>query len=1158
MRGVPFEMPFGSIAKKRWAGRAGAFALLALLFGAFDSDEAHAIDVVVSNTDELRQAILDANAAPATSHTITFSQDITLNTELTPIAANVSFVGNGHTISGNDTFQVFFVDSGNVQIAQLVVRDGLSKGGDGGISRAGGGLGAGGGLFVNANAMVTLVGVEFRDNVAQGGNGGADTGANVGGGGGGFHGGGGDFGGGGGGFNGNGGTDAGGGGGLEGNGLGSVTNGDVSIGGEGGGKFTDGTGGSSNHLPNGTGGDGAEFEGGGFGARGGDGGRFGGGGGSSSASGGAGGDFGGGGGSANINQDSSFVGAPGGDGGFGGGGGGSSNGTPSNGGFGGGNGTATGVGGAGSSLGGAVFVRTGGQLIWQLEASQATSGNSVQRAPVGSGQPAVAGSDLYLMSGVLTELNVADMVTSSLTGSIAGEGGLRKAGAGTLVLTGASSYSGGTTVAEGTLQGTTSSLQGAIATQAATTVRFDQSSSGSYSGVLSGPGTLEKRGTGTVTLGGANTYTGPTLVQEGVLAGSTASLPEVSTITVSSGATLRFDQGSNGTRSGPIFGAGTLDKTGGGRLTLDGDYSSWGGDTTVRGGELSLAPAAILAGPIDVRSSGRLGGAGTASGDVSMAGTLAPGTRGTQATLAIDGDLDLQAGSTLEMDVDDQNASDRVAVSGVTTLGAGATVDVLPSAGDFTVPHTYTLLTAGLLVDQGIGVSSDFCLFTSGLSIAGNSLQLTLTPDLTGLGDRCADTSNQRAVGAALAPVINDPALANVRASLNVLTEQEVPRALDLLGGEGLGGFRTARLATATRFLGSLSDRMRDPGTGRADEGPPYPLAAAGERFGGPLMPTLGARASLSDPLAIAKAGGVLAAAPRRAGSPFTFVSLRGDSGVGGWLDGFATFAGIDGDGNTHDTDYNLYGTAGGVDWAFNDHGMVGAAFGYTRSKLSVSDLATWGTGDTFQGALYGTFSTDLFYLGGVARYGYTQMDTTRRVAFGGLYETADGDFNGYSISGSVEAGLAAQELATVFFQPMASFQYTYLDSEEFSETGAPGVNLNVDSESLSSEVTNLGLRVYRPFAMDRNTSIIPELRVRWAHEFGDIDRKVAARFDDATTGPAAFVVKGAEVGRDVAVVGAGWTVVGEANTSLILGYDATLNSDFVAHAVSLGVLIYW
>jgi uncharacterized protein with beta-barrel porin domain len=285
-------------------------------------------------------------------------------------------------------------------------------------------------------------------------------------------------------------------------------------------------------------------------------------------------------------------------------------------------------------------------------------------------------------------------------------------------------------------------------------------------------------------------------------------------------------------------------------------------------------------------------------------------------------------------------------------------------------------------------------------------------------------------------------------------------------------------------------------------------------------------------------------------------------------VDGAGGGAGAIGQGNvptsslplgSHDTDFNLYGTSGGVDWAFADGGMLGAAFGYTRSKTSVSDLATWGTGDTFQGALYGSWANDLLYVGGAARYAYTDMETDRRISFGALYDKAHADFGGSSISGYLETGLAAFGWGDWSFQPSTSFQYTYMDTESFTEKGSDdgNVTLNVGSENWNSYIFGLGLRAYAGFEMDVDYDIIPEFRARWGHEFGDQKRSVSAYFSQVAAAPG-FQVEGAEIGRDVAILGVGWSVVGEGNVSLSLDYDVTLNQELVGHTVTAGVLIYW
>ena len=104
--------------------------------------------------------------------------------------------------------------------------------------------------------------------------------------------------------------------------------------------------------------------------------------------------------------------------------------------------------------------------------------------------------------------------------------------------------------------------------------------------------TFEKRGAGTLTLTGANTYSQPTVVSGGTLALATgASFPAATAITVASGATL--DLGGNAATAASLAGAGTLAN---GTLTLSGaaDISSM--DFKLANGVLhvSSSPVTVL------------------------------------------------------------------------------------------------------------------------------------------------------------------------------------------------------------------------------------------------------------------------------------------------------------------------------------------------------------------------------------------------------------------------------------------------------------------------------------------------------------------------------------------------------------------------------------
>jgi fibronectin-binding autotransporter adhesin len=194
---------------------------------------------------------------------------------------------------------------------------------------------------------------------------------------------------------------------------------------------------------------------------------------------------------------------------------------------------------------------------------------------------------------------VTNNVTSYLfagTGSMDGPATLTKGGTGTLVVVNSNTYSGLTLIVGGALQvgtnGITGSLGGGAISNNATLI-FNRSDVVNITNIISGAGTLEQMGAGSLVLLTNDNSTGPTVITKGTLqVGNDATYGTIGTGPITNNGVLLLDRSDTLFLSSSIAGTGLITNFDG-TVFMSG-ASTYSGGTYIEGGTIVAARGTAL------------------------------------------------------------------------------------------------------------------------------------------------------------------------------------------------------------------------------------------------------------------------------------------------------------------------------------------------------------------------------------------------------------------------------------------------------------------------------------------------------------------------------------------------------------------------------------
>ena len=740
-----------------------------------------------------------------------------------------------------------------------------------------------------------------------------------------------------------------------------------------------------------------------------------------------------------------------------------------------------------------------GNSTLRLEGNNSYSGITRVLAGRLVGAPLNVPGDLDIAAGASAELSGALADGELFEGVITGAGTLEKSGTGKLSLD-ATNDIGRIDILAGTLAGDAAGLgAGEISVAESASLEFTEAGGETLAANLTGAGTVVKTGAGNARLSGINSVASLQIDGGRLIATRAASVPGA--VTIAQAATLTFNPTEDGTYTGSIGGAGSIEKRGARSLTLAGTHSYTGG-TELRVGALDITGS--LTSDVTTLAGTTLSGSGRIDGSVAVDGTLAvsPGRELSVASLT------LAENTILDATVAPDLAETLLDVDGTATLDPTAEFELTLVAGDYaSAGQTFTIVRAGTLTGMpSAGLSAlryDLTLFQQ-----GDELRLEVVPN-NALFEDFATNRNQASVARSLD--IEEPtATADMQLVLETIgaLSSGAGEAYDALSGEQMSQLATVRLALANRLDRSLFTRLRE-------------------------------------------AGDVLSPG----GS--TGVTAKSGFSPNSWIEPFATFGDIDGRQGAHATEYTLSGFSLGTDLSPAAGLRLGAAFTYGHGKLETRMLGGSAETNSFLAALYGGWSGRWLRLGLTSRIGYSDMKSDRRIRISTLDRTARADFDGLEAGGRFEAGARVFQRESFLVEPFINASYTFLSRSRIDERGADSVNLHISRDELNTAAVGAGLRLRANFELVDGLRLIPEIHSQWSQQLADRDRRLEGAFQDAIAG-SKLRIYGTELHRNAGLTGVAWTVRSPNGLEARFGYDIGYDTDRVAQSVSVSATAWW
>ncbi len=758
---------------------------------------------------------------------------------------------------------------------------------------------------------------------------------------------------------------------------------------------------------------------------------------------------------------------------------------------------------------------------------------TLTRAKLGglSGTEAI---DLTNDNGTAVALTVGNNgKDADYSGNLGGKGSLTKIGSGTQTLSGTNTYAGGTVVESGKLVAVGLDALGTGAVETNAILELNINGNETLTDAITGTGSVEKSGTGTLEYAVQNTYTGGTTVSAGTLKVSSFDDLGTGSVSVNLGGTLLVNLEKDADLSDNVSVLGTLTKTGSGTLTID--------DNTVTGGTMNINAGGLYVNGTTqalttIGKGAWLGGNGWIDNTVILqdGATQYVGARkSTGQSQFTARDFVYEGGSTIYVKVGKYGSDRIIAENGFDFAKGGGTVDViflsLDDFGGEELTTQYDVFTAenGGLTLNGTQI------------VDGSSESDVLRID--GVNGKVQFHSGDGELNVTGYEVKKEEAQRSVSVNLLATGGQYYTYLTDnqrtVLGAVGSAAVFDTFFKTGKDYRGDVLDQLMP----TLQTAMPYVSERGVTQYN---LATFERLRFLREPLGLDAER-----EPDYRGSSYRLMHRHGKRNYL-WFQNFGDFLRTQADSHCTGLYSDGYGFSVGVDRGIDAHTVVGFGLGGYFAKVRTNDSLQNGEANHFLLSVYGSRSLqDDWTLSGSGGFSFNRYSIDRDAPSFGT--TLESGHNGTSVFAAMEISrkfLLHKLEVTPYLD--ANWICLWEDGAREHANGNPALALNIDSQSTSSFLTTVGLRIGRSFRLLEKNIVNPSVYFGWVQDWGSGRIRTSASFPDEPV----FAIRGASMHNNRGIVGLNLNMTLNGHTDLFARFNTELAERYSDMSMHWGI----